>query len=145
MLVSHILNSKPRTGVETIPPAITVREAAETLAQKKIGALIVSGDGAGILGILSERDIVRELAVRGASCLNVSVDAIMTTSVKTCTPSDTVGSISQRMSEGRFRHMPVVEDGRLCGVISIGDVVKARMSEIEGENAALTNMIAGSI
>lgn len=145
MLVSHILNSKPRQSVFTILPDISVREAAETLAQKKIGALIVSGDGAGILGILSERDIVRELAVRGASCLDVTAEAIMTTSVKTCSPMDTVHSVSQRMSDGRFRHMPVMDDGKLAGVISIGDVVKARMTEIEGENAALTNMIAGSI
>lgn len=143
MNVQRIIGAKPIQTVETISAQETLAAAATILAAKKIGALIV-GDGAeGVAGIISERDIVRRLAAEGASCLTTSVASAMTKVVMNCAPQDSANSVLDRMTTGRFRHMPVLEDGRLVGVISIGDVVKARMSEIEMENRAMEDMIKG--
>lgn len=143
MNVKKIIGDKPIQSVETISPQETLAAAAQILAQKKIGALIVSDGRDGVGGILSERDIVRRLAAEGAACLTAPVASAMTKAVVVCAPSDTAHSVMERMTAGRFRHMPVIEAGRLVGVISIGDVVKARMAEIELENRAMEDMIKG--
>ena len=143
MNVRKIIGDKQIQSVQTISAQETLSAAAGVLAARKIGALIV-GDGAeGVAGILSERDIVRRIAAEGPSALNAAVSSAMTKAVVACAPDDTAVSVLQRMTEGRFRHMPVLDDGRLVGVISIGDVVKARMSEIEMENKAMEDMIKG--
>ncbi len=143
MPVSTILRAKPSDGVITVTPGTTVGQAAEVLSQKRIGAVIVSADGAGMAGILSERDIVRELGRRGAACLGDAVDTLMTREVVSCTPHDRTNDVLQRMTDGRFRHMPVMEGDRMVGLISIGDVVKARLSELSTEVDALEGMIKG--
>ena len=143
MLVQHILAQKPNAAILTIRPESTVIEAAELLAEKRVGALIVTRDGKTIDGILSERDIVRELGKRGVASLKDKVSAIMTNTVIACHPGDTAVSVLEKMTDGRFRHMPVLDQGRMVGVISIGDVVKARIDEVESENSALAEMIAG--
>jgi CBS domain-containing protein len=143
MPVSTILKAKPGSGVITIAPGSTVEEAAQMLSQKRIGAVIVSADGERLVGILSERDIVRELGRRGPACLADPVEALMTRDVVSCTPSDRTNTVLQQMTDGRFRHMPVIEAGRMIGLISIGDVVKARLSELATEVDALEGMIKG--
>jgi CBS domain-containing protein len=143
MIVQQILRQKAVRGIETISPDSTVTEAARRLSSLRIGALIVSSDGERVEGILSERDIVRELGARGPSCMSERVDTLMTRKVSACAMDDTAEQVLGRMSEGRFRHMPVLQDDRLAGVISIGDVVKARLSEVEGEKHALEDMIRG--
>lgn len=143
MLVSQILKSKGSEGVVTAQPGLTVAEAAEALAQKKIGALVISKDGKSLGGIVSERDIVREIGRRGPACLNDSVESIMTAKVVTCARTDQTDAVLQKMTDGRFRHIPVIEAGQLVGLISIGDVVKARLSELSMEKDALEGMIKG--
>ena len=143
MPVSTILKAKPSAGVITVTPGSTVAEAAQLLSTKRIGAVIVSQDGAQMAGILSERDIVRELGRRGAACLNDPVEALMTRDVVTCAPGDRTNDVLQMMTDGRFRHMPVMQDGRMVGLISIGDVVKARLNELSTEVDALEGMIKG--
>ncbi len=143
MLVQQILNAKPQQGVTTVPPGTTLREAVEVLSVRRIGAVIVSSDGKRIAGILSERDIVRELGKRGASCLDDPVEKVMTAAIVGCTRSDSADQVLERMTEGRFRHMPVMEDGQMVGLISIGDVVKARLDELSMEKTALEGMIKG--
>ena len=106
--------------------------------------MIVSRDGAIVDGILSERDIVRALGTRGVDCLDMQVQDLMTAEVIGCHPEDTAMSVMEKMTDGRFRHMPVIEENRMIGVISIGDVVKARITEVQAENAALTDMISNS-
>lgn len=144
MLVRKIIESKKIADIITVKPADSVTSVAQLLATKRIGAVIVSGDGAMVDGILSERDIVRALGTEGVSCMDKQVRELMTATVIACKLDETSHSVMERMTEGRFRHMPVVEDGRMVGVISIGDVVKARISEIQVENAALADMIAGN-
>jgi CBS domain-containing protein len=129
--------------VTTVPPGTTVAKAAEVLSQKRIGALVVSRDGKSLAGILSERDIVREVGRRGPACLSEPVDVLMTARVTTCTRSDLADDLLQKMTDGRFRHIPVVEGGLLLGLISIGDVVKARLAELSMEKDALEGMIKG--
>ncbi|NEY88952.1 CBS domain-containing protein [Tabrizicola oligotrophica] len=143
MLVSQILKSKGSEGVVTVQPGLTVAQAAEVLSQKKIGALVISKDGKTLAGIVSERDIVREVGRRGPSCLNDSVDSIMTAKVVTCVRADQTDAVLQKMTDGRFRHIPVIEGGQLVGLISIGDVVKAKLSELSMEKDALEGMIKG--
>lgn len=143
MLVNQILKSKGSEGVVTAQPGLTVAEAAEALAQKKIGALVISKDGKSLGGIVSERDIVREIGRRGPACLNDSVESIMTAKVVTCARTDQTDAVLQKMTDGRFRHIPVIEAGQLVGLISIGDVVKARLSELSMEKDALEGMIKG--
>jgi CBS domain-containing protein len=144
MIVRNILESKRIQQVVTVKPSDTVMSAAETLTRNRIGAVVVSSDGAAVTGILSERDIVKAIANTGVECLQQKVSQLMTSQVMSCAPDDTAISALERMTEGRFRHMPVVEDGSMVGLISIGDVVKARISEIQQENSALTGMISNA-
>ncbi|MFZ1470190.1 MAG: CBS domain-containing protein [Paracoccaceae bacterium] len=143
MLVSQILKTKPSNEVVTIPPGATVADAAHMLSDRRIGAVIVSGDGQSADGILSERDIVRELGRRGPGCLSESVESMMTARLVSCAPGDLTDAVLQKMTDGRFRHMPVVQDGKMVGLISIGDVVKARLEELNAEKDALEGMIKG--
>lgn len=143
MLVQLILKAKANTGVFTIKPDATVSEAAEILAKNRIGTVLVSSTGDTAEGILSERDIVRELAVSGSGCLNEPVREYMTQKLVTCTKQDNVQDVLSKMTEGRFRHMPVLEDGKLVGIVSLGDVVKAQLSVLEMEKDALEGMIRG--
>ena len=144
MLVHQILKTKSTNDVVTIAPGMSIAKAAELLSSRRIGALVVSRDGAIPLGILSERDIVRELGNRGTGCLTDQVDALMTRNLISCRPEDAADEILAKMTEGRFRHMPVLKDGKMVGLISIGDVVKARLSELAMETEALTGMIMGN-
>lgn len=143
MLVQHILKSKDSDAVVTVKPGTLVRDAAQILAEKRIGTVVISRDGDTADGILSERDIVRELAAKGAGCLSDKVDDYMTTKLVTCTRADSADGVLQKMTEGRFRHMPVVEDGKMVGLVTIGDAVKARLSELAMEKDALQGMIMG--
>ncbi len=141
MLVRQILKEKREQGVETVAPGITVSQAVEILSARRFGTLVVSEDGETALGILSERDIVRELGKRGVECLDVTVAELMTTNLVNCTRDDTVDHVLTKMTEGRFRHMPVVEGGKMVGLISLGDVVKARLSDLTKEKDVLEGMI----
>ena len=143
MNVTHIMKLKGSSTVETISPDASVATAAATLAEKRFGALVVSVSGGDIAGILSERDIVRALAREAGGCLTMPVSKLMTETVETCTPEEKANSVLDRMTSGRFRHMPVTEGGKMVGLLSIGDVVKARMHEIEQENAAMVGMLSG--
>jgi CBS domain-containing protein len=143
MLVHQILNSKSQDGVVTIAPDVSITEAVALLSSKRIGAVIVSGDGVTPAGILSERDIVRELGRRGTACLDDTVGAMMTSDLVSCTPQDTADQVLGLMTEGRFRHMPVMDGEAMVGLISIGDVVKARLSELSMERDALQGMVMG--
>lgn len=143
MLVSQILKSKADDGVLTVRPDATVGDAARVLSERRIGSLVVSEDGRRAVGILSERDIVREIGRRGAGCLSEPVEALMTRNLVTCTRHDMADGVLATMTDGRFRHLPVVEAGELVGLISIGDVVKARLAELSMEKDALEGMIKG--
>lgn len=143
MLVSQILNAKSDTAVVTITAGATIAEAARVLSERRIGALVVSANGKAADGILSERDIVRELGKHGSVVLNEKVSALMTKTLVSCARSDTTDAVLQKMTDGRFRHMPVIEGGALVGLISIGDVVKARLMELAAEKDALEGMIKG--
>jgi CBS domain-containing protein len=140
MIVKAILSAKGG-GVISIEPTATLETAAKTLAAHKIGALLVLGPDRRVAGILSERDIVRALAERGAGALGEPLSQVMTRKVVTCSQSDTVGVLMERMTTGKFRHLPVVEQEQVIGVVSIGDVVKHRLQEIEQESAALRDYI----
>lgn len=144
MTVQRILKSKATDEVITIGPGLSVAEAAGVLSSKRIGSLVVTKDGKKPLGILSERDIVREIGKRGATCLSDKVDDMMTKKVLTCERADRADDVLARMTEGRFRHMPVMENGEMVGLITLGDVVKARLSELSMEKEALTGMIMGN-
>ena len=141
MTVRAMLSRKGR-DVATIAPMTSLSEAVRLLAQRRIGAVVVTGPDNRVAGILSERDIVRSLSERGPAALDDNVAAVMTRKVVTCTEAETVAAIMERMTAGKFRHLPVVEQGRLAGIISIGDVVKSRLQEIEGETNALREYIA---
>ncbi|MGA2940725.1 MAG: CBS domain-containing protein [Xanthobacteraceae bacterium] len=140
MTVSIILAGKGR-DVVTIEPNATLAGAVELLAEKRIGAVVIVGADRRIVGILSERDIVRALAEQGRKALDEPVSAAMTRKVSTCHERETISSIMERMTLGKFRHVPVVDQGRLAGIISIGDVVKHRLSEVERDSAALREYI----
>ena len=143
MLVQQILKAKGSDKVVTVTPATSVSEAARVLSEHRIGGLVVSPDGRAIVGILSERDIVRSLALRGPGCLDETVEALMTRNPVCCAGDDTADAVLGRMTDGRFRHMPVVADAALVGIITIGDVVKARLDELHMEKEALKGMIMG--
>jgi CBS domain-containing protein len=140
MTVKAIL-SKKGSAVVTIAPAASLADAAKLLSSHRIGAVIVTDPEARVIGVLSERDIVRALADRGAAALDVRVEQAMTRRVVTTVESDTVGEVMERMTAGKFRHIPVVEDDRLVGVVSIGDVVKYRLEEVERETNAMRDYI----
>ena len=143
MIVQQILKLKASKGVTTVPPGTDVAHVAEILASQKIGTVVVSRDGRTILGIVSERDIVAEVARNGNVCLIAPVEAIMTPVVQCCACADSADSVLERMTSGRFRHMPVLEGDQMIGLISIGDVVKARLMQLAAEKDALENMIKG--
>jgi CBS domain-containing protein len=140
MTVKAILSAKG-SGVDTIEPNTNLAAAAKRLAERRIGALVVTGADHRIVGILSERDIVQELAVRGAAALDMPLTDVMTRKVMTCGSSDTISSLMEWMTQGKFRHLPVVEQGRLIGIVSIGDVVKHRLEQMEREQSALRDYI----
>jgi len=140
MIVKAILAAKGG-NIVSIEPTATLDAAVKTLAEHKIGALLVLGPDRRVIGILSERDIVRVLAERGASVLPQPLAQVMTRKVVTCGEAETVAGIMERMTTGKFRHVPVLEQDRLVGIVSIGDVVKQRLSEIEHESAALRDYI----
>jgi CBS domain-containing protein len=141
--VQSIIGGKG-SEVATIPQTATLRDAVRALGERRIGALVVSGDGRAIEGIVSERDIVRAAAALGESSLDRSVGSVMSTDVITCAAGDGVDRLMSLMTERRIRHLPVVDErGHLTGIVSIGDVVKARLSELEHENHALAEYISG--
>jgi CBS domain-containing protein len=143
MLVSQIIRNKAHQGVVTIRPATSLSEAAKLLSEKRIGAVVISADGEKVAGILSERDIVRELGKRGVACMSDKVEDVMTRNVFGCKPEDSADLVLQTMTNKRFRHLPVMEGEKMIALISIGDVVAARMSELQLEKDALTGMIMG--
>jgi CBS domain-containing protein len=130
--------------VVTVAPDASVAEAVALLAHHGIGAVVVSEDGRTIAGVLSERDVVRHLAAEGASALNLAVERVMTTAVETCGWETTTDELVVLMTERRFRHVPVVEDGGLVAIVSIGDVVRARMDDLVAERDDLQAYVAGS-
>ena len=145
MRINEVLAAKARKGVVTIAPEATIRDLLALLATQNVGAVIVSRDGGSVDGIVSERDVVRRLN-EADSVLDASVSAIMTTEVHTCDGTEPVLQLMKVMTDGRFRHVPVVTDGVLAGVVSIGDVVKSRISELEFERDQLDSYVhsAGS-
>ena len=140
MTVARILDEKGR-DVFTTQPHRTLKEVIGLLAEKGVGAVVVSDASLSVLGIVSERDVVRVLANQGASALDDPVSRYMTPKVITATRDDTIDHVMQTMTSGRFRHVPVVEDGRLIGIISIGDVVKHRLHQMECDSAAMHDYI----
>jgi CBS domain-containing protein len=142
MHISDVLRVKGEQVV-TVTPDTDVRRLLEVLAEHRIGAAVVSADGVSVQGIVSERDIVRALAERGAAVLEDPVADIHTSEVRTVGPEALLAEVERLMTERRFRHVPVVVDGRLRGIVSIGDVVKKRIDELEGERTALAGYITG--
>jgi CBS domain-containing protein len=140
VLADQILERKGRE-VSTVVPDTTVRAAAEARAAANVGALVVSPDGSTLAGIVSERDIVRRLAADGPDLLDQPVSDLMAADVHTCSGSDNVDQLMHLMTEHRIRHLPVVADGALAGIISIGDVVKTRVDELETEKDQLVDYI----
>jgi CBS domain-containing protein len=142
MTVQHILDRKG-SNVATLPPDATIATAAKLLRQKKIGAIVVSPDGKKIAGILSERDIAHGLDEHGADLAGLTVQQLMTAKTLTCTPVDSVEAVMQLMTDHRVRHLPVVRNGSLAGIVSIGDIVKNRLEHLQHETEALQDYIAG--
>ena len=140
MNVEHILAGKGRE-VRTIGPEATVSDALHRMHDERVGALVVSADGARIAGIVSDRGVMDALATHGTAVLGASVGSVMTRDVFTCSRDDRVSGIMALMTKRRIRHVPVVEDGRLCGIVSIGDVVKHRIDELQTERDQLTAYI----
>jgi CBS domain-containing protein len=142
MLIAQILAGKSPDVVTTRPDA-TIAEVAKLLKAKRIGAVVVTDADGGLCGIISERDLARGLADHGADLLTLRVGDLMTREVSTCSPNDGIDQLMQQMTEGRFRHLPVVADGKMIGIISIGDVVKHRLQELEQEAHMLHDYISG--
>jgi CBS domain-containing protein len=143
MLISDVLRVKG-TQVITVAPDTTVRQLVAVLAEHRIGAVVVSHDGLTVDGIVSERDVVQALARLGAAVMSAQVTAIYTAQVHTITPQSPIDDVMLMMTERRVRHAPVVADGRLQGIVSIGDVVKIRLGELQAERTALTDYITGT-
>lgn len=141
MTVRAIITFKGRDCV-TVAPDATLAEAARLLAKHRIGALVITGAERRVVGILSERDIVHAMAAKGELALALPVSGAMTRNVVTCGEDETIPELMQRMTAGRFRHVPVVDRGQLSGIVSIGDVVKHRLAELEREHDALREYIA---
>ena len=140
MKINDVVHGKSSQDVVTIGPDATVRDLVALLAEHNVGALVVSDDGEHVIGIVSERDVVRHLH-SDADVLEHPVRQIMTTDVRTCAAGDAVTDLMQTMTEHRIRHVPVVDDGRLTGIISIGDVVKSRIGELEFERDQLDSYV----
>lgn len=143
MIVRDILASKG-TAVATIDPDASITELIDMLASQGIGAAVVSRDGTSIDGIVSERDVVRHLQSEGAAVLESHVADVMTADVQTCGPADEVSAVARTMTSGRFRHLPVLDGGALAGIVSIGDVVKKRIDELEDEAGHLRDYLASA-
>jgi CBS domain-containing protein len=141
MIVNRILSLKGRE-VATIEPSRSLSEAARVLAERRIGALLIVDGDRPVAGIISERDIVRAVAMHGAKALDEPVSRFMTEKVVTCTGETSINDVMELMTQQKFRHIPVVESGRLSGIISIGDVVKLRLEEVEAETQAIKEYIA---
>ena len=141
MRIQDVISGKSSQDVVTVSPDATVRDLLALLAEHNIGALVVSSDGSEVTGIVSERDIVRRL--RDGDILEERVSTIMTTSVHTADPESQLDDLMALMTEHRIRHLPVLADGRLAGIVSIGDVVKQRMDELQAERDHLTTYIQG--
>ncbi len=142
MNVKNILAAKVLGGdIVSIEPTADLAAAAQMLSARRIGAVLIRGAGGRLSGILSERDIVRAISEHGAGALTLPVGQVMTRNVATCGEDDSIASIMERMTEGKFRHMPVLAKGELIGLVSIGDVVKQRVEEIESESEALRDYI----
>ena len=144
MLIAQILAGKGSSVISTRPEA-TIAEVASLLKEKRIGAVVVTDADGQLCGIISERDLARGLANHGAKLLDMNVAKLMTANVVTCSPDDGLATLMQQMTEGRFRHLPVVKDGKLIGIISIGDVVKHRLIELEAETHMLQDYIHGNV
>jgi CBS domain-containing protein len=153
MLVKQLLSMKSTSGkpgieaqtIITMKPEATLGEAVQLLSQRRIGAVVVSADGHKPSGILSERDVVAQLGAKGSAALDMPIAEVMTREVQTCSTGDDALHILERMTKGRFRHMPVVDEaGVMLGVVSIGDAVHGRLQELSAETEALTGMIMGS-
>jgi len=142
MTVASILKTKGSETI-TLSETNTVEEAVALLAEKRIGAVVVAAADGGVAGIFSERDIVRGLSEHGTDLLHRPVSELMTHDVVTCTPAHTIDQVMESMSQGRFRHVPVVENGKLSGIISIGDIVKSKITQLEQETSAMRDYITG--
>lgn len=143
MFVRQILNDKG-DDIVTTGPSVKIADVVALMAKEHIGAIVVLDENAHIAGIVSERDITRSLAEHGASILAMNAESIMTAEVVTCRPDDGVDKLMRKMTAGRFRHLPVLDKGKIVGIISIGDVVKHRLEELENESNLLQNYIAGA-
>ena len=143
MHVASILKEKGRQ-VHTVSPVTSTRDVTQILAKNRIGAVVVLGQDGVLAGIISERDIIRGLADHGPSVLDLPVAKLMTAAVTTCTPEDTINGMMEVMTQGHFRHVPVIENGLLAGIVSIGDVVKNRVQECQLEVDALRGYVATS-
>jgi CBS domain-containing protein len=140
MVADDILRRKGRDTI-TVAPDATLREAADTLAEYNIGALVVTSDDGTVAGVLSEHDVVQTLSDRGADALTVTVREVVTGEVLTCTPEDDVKALMERVTRRRARHLPVVQDGTVDGVISVGDLLKTRLEEMETERKVLQDRL----
>lgn len=143
MFVQQILANKGNEVV-TIGPEDKIVDVAALMAEKRVGALVVLGEDSSIAGILSERDIAHGLAKHGAPLLEMTVDQIMTTDVVSCHLEDGIDKLMRKMTAGRFRHVPVLDQGTMVGIVSIGDIVKFRLEELENEASMLQDYIAGA-
>jgi CBS domain-containing protein len=143
MTVAHLLRGKPQRLI-TIPAHETLAKASQILARERIGAIVVTAPGGELAGIISERDLVRAIATGGAAALESKVSETMTANVVCCSPDDTIDQVMSMMTARRFRHLPVKDAGRTVGMISIGDVVKAKVEDAERESADLRAYIAGT-
>lgn len=141
MIVRDVLSGKG-AAVVTISPSAPIAELVAALSEHRIGALVVAADGSHIDGIVSERDIARAMHKHGAEVMHMQVSELMTSDVRTCHSGDQIGDIARVMTEGRFRHLPVVDDGALIGIVSIGDIVKKRIDELETETDHLMGYLA---
>ena len=145
MVIDHVIAKMNKREIVRVLPSTSLSEASILLAKNKIGALPVTNESDMILGILSERDIIKEISKKGCSGLNSSVENVMTTSVSCCGRFDTLKSVIERMNEGRFRHMPVTENEKIIEFISISDLVLAHLTEVEYENDALKGSVTGNV
>jgi CBS domain-containing protein len=142
MKVHAMLSAKGHEVATTLPETV-ISTVIRKLKLEGVGALVVSEDGDHVVGIISERDVVRGLAEHGAELLDMQVADLMTKNVKTCSPEDDLKHVMTEMTRSRIRHLPVTEDGRMCGIVSIGDVVKTRLDELETETNVLRDYIVG--
>ena len=145
MVIDHVISKKQKKSIVKVSPEALLSEASKLLAENKIGALPITNSDNSIIGILSERDIIKEISVKGGSGLDSKVEDVMTTSVSCCGRFDTLKSVIERMNEGRFRHMPVVENDKIVEFISISDLVLAHLNEVEFENDALKGSVTGNV